>query len=598
MKPSKEDRKVIAREESTPLGMNPPLKKHTPFHVLLVQPPIEEFYLTAKRTIPYGLASICASLEAAGYPTQILDGLATNKSKSIAFPEEFSHLTPHYGRDDITLFSLFHQFKHFGYSYEHLATQVREKKPFLVGISSLFTAYGEQALETARIIKKFYPGAYIVMGGHHPTHFPKEVLACKAVDFVLRGEAETSLPLLCDALRMGTDLNHVPGLAFRNVNDIKINPPVWITDLNSLPLPALSRINQSYYQRKGKASVTMVSSRGCPMPCSYCSVSATASHGKFRQRDVAQVLMEIKEQAQRQDIGFIDFEDENLALDKSWIMALLTGLNEIFKTNPPELRAMNGLYPPSLDREIMAAMKTAGFKTINLSLGSFSKEQLARFKRPDVRRAHDRALLIAQDLELTCVSYLIAAAPGQSAACSLNDLLSLAQRRTLAGLSIFYPAPGSMDYGICKEQGLLPKTFSLMRSTAFPLDNTTTRLEAVTLLRLARILNFIKSHVDTRECLPLAQAQTHEGDGDNLHAPLDRDHISQKLVQWFLNDGIIRGMDKKGYLYAHKTDPNLCQEFIEKIKQLPLMGVEKGPFTFPATNFLCDPNNKNKNAFP
>ena len=82
--------------------------------ILLVQPPIEEFYLTRKRTIPYGIASICASLEARGYPTQIIDALATDKSKSIPYPEGFSHLTPYYGRDDLTLFSLFHQFKHFG----------------------------------------------------------------------------------------------------------------------------------------------------------------------------------------------------------------------------------------------------------------------------------------------------------------------------------------------------------------------------------------------------------------------------------------------------------------------------------------------------
>ncbi|MBU0970146.1 MAG: cobalamin-dependent protein, partial [Proteobacteria bacterium] len=169
--------------------------------IILVQPPIEEFYLTRKRTIPYGLASICASLEARGYPTRILDGLATDKSKILALPNEFSHLASFYGHEDLSLFSLFHQFKHFGYSYEHIGTQVRNEQPFLVGISSLFTAYCEQALTTARVIKKFYPPAYIVMGGHHPTHFPEESLACKEIDFVLRGEGEVCLPLLCDALK-------------------------------------------------------------------------------------------------------------------------------------------------------------------------------------------------------------------------------------------------------------------------------------------------------------------------------------------------------------------------------------------------------------
>jgi anaerobic magnesium-protoporphyrin IX monomethyl ester cyclase len=275
------------------------------------------------------------------------------------------------------------------------------------------------------------------------------------------------------------------------------------------------------------------------------------------------------------DIGFIDFEDENLALEKNWILALLVGLNKIFKGSPPELRAMNGLYPPSLDREIMTAMRGAGFKTINLSLGSFSKDQLTRFKRPDVRKAHDRALDLAQELGLTCVSYVIAAAPGQSATSSLDDLLCLAQRRTLAGLSIFYPAPGSLDYGMCREKGLIPKHFSLMRSTALPLDDTTTRLEAITLLRLARILNFIKTRIDLHGCLPLGEACGNEVMDGN------RDVISHKLVQYFLQDGIIRGVDKKGNLYAHKTDADLCQKFIKKIRDLPLMGVEKGPLNFP-----------------
>jgi len=546
--------------------MSLPLK-HTPT-IVLVQPPIEEFYLTCKRTIPYGLASICASLEVKGYPTQILDGLATNKSKSIPYPKGFSYLSSYYGRNDISLFSLFHQFKHFGYSYEHLGTKVRDQKPFLVGISSLFTAYYDQALETARTIKKFYPKAYIVMGGHHPTHFPKRVLGCNAVDFVIRGEGETSLPLLCDALTKGRDLKNVPGIAFRDKKNFVINSPDWIKDLNQIPLPALDRINQSYYQRNNKAAITMVSSRGCPMPCSYCSVSSTASYGKFRQRAVEDVLKEIKEQSLGLDIGFIDFEDENLALEKKWILALLSGLNDIFKGKPPELRAMNGLYPPSLDREIMVAMKIAGFKTLNLSLGSYSKNQLIRFKRPDVRKAHDKVLVLAKEIGLTCVSYLIAAAPGQSPETSLDDLLCLAQKRTLVGLSIFYPAPGSLDYKVCKEQGLLPKDFSLMRSTALPLDNKTSRLEAVTLLRLARILNFIKSHIDIHGQLPLTKDFSPGG----LSNSLTRESISLKLIQWFLKDGIIRGVDKKGEIYTHTADFKLCQNFIQKLKKLPLIG--------------------------
>jgi radical SAM superfamily enzyme YgiQ (UPF0313 family) len=443
----------------------------------------------------------------------------------------------------------------------------------------LFTAYCDQALETARVIKKFYPQAYTVMGGHHPTHFPQDVLDCSAVDFVLRGEGEESLPILCDALKNGTALETVPGICFRDKKTLFVNPPVWIKNLDQLPLPRLDRVNHSYYQRNKRSAITMVSSRGCPMPCSYCSVSASTSHARFRQRDVIAVLREIEEQASRLNIGFIDFEDENLALEKTWILALLSGLVHMFKENPPELRAMNGLYPPSLDREIMTAMQEAGFKTINLSLGSFSRDQLARFKRPDVINAHDRALDLAQDLGLSCVSYVIAAAPGQSAASSLEDLICLAQRRTLVGLSIFYPAPASLDYALCQAKELLPNRFSLMRSTALPLDNTTTRLEAVTLLRLARILNFIKTRIDTHGHLPQEKRFKAKAWAGGV-SDASRDAVSHKLVQYFLQDGIVRGVDKQGRIYAHKTDADLCQKFIQRIKTLPLMGVEKGPVKF------------------
>ncbi|NLJ28890.1 MAG: hypothetical protein GX433_12880, partial [Deltaproteobacteria bacterium] len=49
--------------------------------ILLIQPPIRDFYLTAKRTIPYGLACIAASLIKEGFSVEILDGLATSKSR-------------------------------------------------------------------------------------------------------------------------------------------------------------------------------------------------------------------------------------------------------------------------------------------------------------------------------------------------------------------------------------------------------------------------------------------------------------------------------------------------------------------------------------
>jgi anaerobic magnesium-protoporphyrin IX monomethyl ester cyclase len=471
--------------------------------VLLVQPPIEDFYLTEKRTLPYGLLSIAASLQSAGFDTHIIDSLATKKSKPLVTPSAFAHLDEFYGRPDKSLFCLFHKYRHFGYSFDHIALEIRKHRPFLVGISSLFTAYHDTAMAMAAAVRHRNPGIPIVMGGHHPTLFPEQVITSPFVDYVLRGEGEDSLPLLCSALKDHTPVTQVPGIAFQKPEQRIISPPYWTADLSRLALPGTDP--SGYYRRNHQDALVIVSSRGCPMPCSYCSVSADSGHGRYRKRPVSHVIREIRSQADNRKIGFIDFEDENISFDRSWFLALLAEIKALFRHRPVELRAMNGLFPPSLDPDLIAAMADAGFSTLNLSVGSVSKEQLKRFRRPDVRASHDRAVAAAHDLGLACVSYVIAGAPDQVATDSLEDLLYLASRPTLAGLSVFYPAPGSRDYDECRRLGILPDSFVQMRSSAFPLDHTTSRVQAVTLMRLCRILNFMKHLADQGIVLPASR---------------------------------------------------------------------------------------------
>jgi radical SAM superfamily enzyme YgiQ (UPF0313 family) len=549
--------------------------------VVLIAPPIREFYLTKKRTIPYGLACIAKQLEQAKISCTIIDALARNKSKIIEYPKGFDHLVPHYGRTDITFFSLFHHYRHFGYSFEHIANLVRREKPFLVGISALFTPYWGQALDTAKAVKRFWPNALIVLGGHHVTQFPKTCLEHKEIDFIIQGEGEMPMVHLAEliknqpvhAMPKADELKKIRGIGFRQENDIALNPPAWAHSPHGLDQNALDKIDWHFYQRNKKCAITIVASRGCPFSCSYCAVSAAGNYGSFRMRPVADVLDEIKLQARSKQIGFIDFEDENLTLKKPWILKLLAGVQKIFIGQDVELRAMNGLFPPSLDGEILAAMKAAGFKTLNLSVGSFSETQLKMFKRPDVRKAHDRVLDMAKNLDMNCVSYLLGAAPGQTANTTLNDLLALAPKRTIAGLSIYYPVPGSTDYTLCEKQRLLPLDFTLMRSTAFPVVDATSRLEAVTLLRLARILNFLKSYMDQNGILPgTLDAGEISAMENNCQKQMDRGKASILLMQMFLTDAIPRGMDHQGFIYHHPHSSDLCKTFIQRLQNITLCG--------------------------
>lgn len=535
--------------------------------VLLLQPPIRDFYLTVKRTIPYGLISIAASLIRNGLSVRVFDALATFKKRSEKTPLELSYLNEFYGKPDISPFCLFHQFQYFGYHYDHIARVVRELKPHVVGISSLFTAYSKEAMDVAQIAKKAFPECVVVMGGHHPTVMPEKVMECEYVNYVIRGEGEYAFPFLVKTLNQKNELEKVPGIVFRKKDGtLHINAPAIVEDPEHFPIPALDMVKSSFYKRNDKSTMVVVSSRGCPMKCTYCCLSGSPL--TYRRRNVSSVMKEIEVAVKEHNTGFIDFEDENISLDRSWFKHLLQEIINRYGERKLELRAMNGLFPPSLDETVIMLMEKAGFKTLNLSIGSTSSEQLKKFNRPDnMVESLEKILSYAQKYNLNSVCYLIAGACGQKAEDSLFDLIYLAQKPVLIGLSIFYPAPGSADYNCLQKRERLPEHFSMFRSSAVPLSDTTSRVEGITLLRLARIINFMKNIINKGEKIPDPVECS-----DNKTIDIsDRVIVGHRLLSWFLFDGLIRGVTPQGEVFIHNISTKLTKQFIEKIKNFNLI---------------------------
>jgi len=538
--------------------------------ILLIQPPIYDFYLTQKRTIPYGLLSIAGALEKEHFSVALCDGLATRKVRKVPIPHEMEYLKKYFLPDQ-SPFALFSGFKRFGYDEGHIGKLARDSKARLMGISSLFTPYHDYALAVAEAVKRFCPDAVIVMGGHHPTHFPEKTLDHPAVDFVIRGEGEIAMPLLAAALLRDAHrgaLDEIPGLAFKKPDGARIvRPPAVAPDPDALPLPAIKQMNHGFYKRKTGGGMVVTSSRGCPFRCSYCSYGGP-SFPPYRLRSVDSVMAEIDLATGQYGVRFIDFEDEQLSLDKTRFVALLNAI--IKRPEKLELRAMNGLFPPSLDEDVIALMKQAGFKILNLSLGSACKTQLGRFNRPDVRPAFNRALDAAKRLKIEAVAYIIAGAIGQSAKSSIDDLLYLAYRRTIAGVSIFYPSPGSADFETCREMGILPAHDTLMRSSALPISDQTTRLESATLLRLSRMVNFMKSLLDSGKKVPDAAPFS----PSVSLAENDSAKMGETLLSWFFHDGKIRGIDPSGGIYEHRIDARLTGMFLEKLDAQKIKGAK------------------------
>jgi len=541
--------------------------------IILIQPPIRDFYLTAKRTIPYGLACIASPLLREGYSVEILDALASNRAKKVGLPPEMSYLREFYSGPDISPFSMFYDFKRFGLSEEDIGERVQGAGAFLVGISSLFTAYSAEAVRIAELVKLRRPESVTVLGGHHPTEMPEDVLRRDCVDFIIRGEGEASMVLLAEAIHSGTSVESVPGIGFRNSGGrLFIRPPAVLADLDDVPLPAIDLIHNDFYRRKKRPGAVITAGRGCPLGCSYCSIGNSSWCG-FRMKSVPRVIEEMKRAVFGIGARFIDFEDENISYAREWFLDLLKEIECQFRGCGLELRAMNGLFPPTLDEEVVCAMKAAGFTALNLSLCTTCREQLKKFRRPDVREEFERSLVFAEKYGLESVAYIIVGAPGQDPKDSVADLVYLAAKTAIAGVSVFYPAPGSADFEKCGSQNLLPPALSQLRSTALPISDATTRKDSITLLRLARILNFVKS-LDSAERedvlrfakepqtetvpakIPVSKAQC----SVETHAARRR-AIGKRLLGIFLRDGAIYGVSPEGHLFRHRTSDALCLEF-------------------------------------
>lgn len=482
-----------------------------------------------------------------------------------------AYLQDYYGKPDVSPFSLFHQFRHFGHSFEHVERMVRDARPPLVGVSSLFTPYAREAEEVAERVKRACPHCVVVMGGHHPTALPRDAMACRAVDFVIRGEGEASMPLLARALKEGAGLDGVPGLvARRSDGSLHIGVPAHVDSLDGLPLPAQHLLKGPYYRRGWRGSSVVVGSRGCPMGCSYCSLGASSGL-PYRRRSVASVLNEIGRAVELHGVRFIDFEDENLSLERSWFLELLQGIRDRFDGLGLELRAMNGLFPPSLDEKLIGEMKDTGFRVLNLSLGTACPKQARKFRRPFMNDAFDAAVAASSLAGLEAVGYIIVGAPGQEPLDSLEDLLYMAERPVLAGISVYYPSPGSSDFEVCRTEGVLPESLSLMRATALPVSHTTSREESVTLLRLGRILNFMKALVGRSNDL----VKAHPGSLALYHGSDERIKAGRLLLSMFLRDGKIRGVTPDGDVYEHKASTDLCRRFLKRLENRGL-GLVRG----------------------
>jgi radical SAM superfamily enzyme YgiQ (UPF0313 family) len=386
--------------------------------------------------------------------------------------------------------------------WDEIRRKIGDSKADVFGISSNFTPYHGEALEIARMIRDLNGRKTVVMGGAHISCDPENVLKNSFVDYVVLGEGEVRFPLLLEQIEKGKvkNIDTIDGIGYRRDGEIRINPlQTFIQDLDSLPHPARGLFQLDRYRMKKKRSTMIITSRGCPHGCAYCSAHLVMGNS-FRSRTPEAIIKEMTECHDRYDIEIFDVEDDNFSFDQDRAKQLMDLIIENFGEEKIGLSAMNGISFASLDRKLLRLMKKAGFKTINLSYVSIDPSTKERMRRPKPTTEFDKILDTAEQVGLNIIAYVILGMPDQTIEEMVNTLIYLIGKRVLIGPSVYYPTHGTPLFERCKKEGILPPHVCQWRSSAFPIEtDTLNRLDMVTLFRLARLINFIKRKMDEKE---------------------------------------------------------------------------------------------------
>jgi radical SAM superfamily enzyme YgiQ (UPF0313 family) len=326
--------------------------------------------------------------------------------------------------------------------------------PDLIGFSVVSDFY-PWACQMAGLIKKEIP-APIIFGGIHPTSVPERVIKNNCVDMVCVGEGEYPMLELVQSLSAGTPDYSIKNIWFKkNGAVIKNEQRNLIGDLNTLPFPAKDlfysqspHLAQCYY---------IMASRGCAYSCSYCchSVLRQGCRGKgayFRQRQVDNVLDELKAAKKQYKIRYVRFFDDSLGLNLAW-------LKEFCEKYPREvgLPFICYMYPSHVSAEAARLLKTAGCCEVEIGVQSLN-EDLSRtvLNRNMSVRTIANAIDMLKKENIRLVADNIVGLPGQKE----SDIVHLAQfynQRRVNRIYFFWLRyyPGTKITEYAKERGIL-----------------------------------------------------------------------------------------------------------------------------------------------
>jgi radical SAM superfamily enzyme YgiQ (UPF0313 family) len=304
---------------------------------LLINPWVYDFAAYDYFARPLGLLYLAGWLRSQGAAVRLLDCLDAPHAR----PGPFG--TGRYPKEVIptaaALSDIPRRYGRYGLSFADFRARLAGiDRPDAVLVTSLMTYWYPGVVAAIRLVRGYFPGVPVLLGGIYASLCPEQARAVSGADLVLTGPWETALP------------PHLAGLGLT---------PVQVPgDPDELPYPALDLLRHLSY-------IPILTSRGCPLDCDYCA--SRLLHPGYRRRRPIAVAEELIYWQKSLGLREVAFYDDALLLDAEHhllvILEELARKNRIFRFHTP-----NGLQARLVTREVAGWLKQSGFATLRLGV--------------------------------------------------------------------------------------------------------------------------------------------------------------------------------------------------------------------------------------
>ena len=344
--------------------------------------------------------------------------------------------------------------KEFGYNHtkvkivrQDIEQAIHEFRPDIIGITSLTKNYN-RAIRYAAIAKQH--GLPVIIGGMHISALPSTLTS--DMDLGVIGEGERTIvdlvKLFCDKGNFDrNELENIDGVAFRRDDKVIVTKErKLIEPLDDIPMPA-----RDLFAIDGR--VHMITSRGCPYRCAYCTSSRFWGKGRYFSEEY--VVDEVEHLLERYKVKRIEFWDDLFAVSKARVGKIADLLEK--KGILGKVSFFVEARSSQIDRELAQLFRRMNVTNVSMGLESGCPSTLEYLKGKGITiNDHINAINILRDHGIEPEGAFIIGSPKETRGDILQTLEFIKEMRlTTFSVHPLTPFPGAPVWEYAKARDLV-----------------------------------------------------------------------------------------------------------------------------------------------